>query len=176
MTTLRSTAFLVERNDAIRQRDLHYKRKSRAKGDEALRQREREYQRMHPLKRSEAALQLMREYQKRYRTQNVTAVREYQKRYRTQNVAAVRQRKREWSRTKGRFMVALVQSRARANTGGYVPCSATAGEIASAFNGHCHNMSCRVLESDCRRKLHLDHDHQTGKFRGWLCRKCNVAL
>ena len=24
--------------------------------------------------------------------------------------------------------------------------------------------------------LHLDHDHATGKFRGWLCRHCNLAI
>jgi len=24
--------------------------------------------------------------------------------------------------------------------------------------------------------LHLDHDHRTGKFRGWLCSRCNVSL
>ena len=27
-----------------------------------------------------------------------------------------------------------------------------------------------------RHKLQLDHDHQTGKFRGWICDNCNVAL
>lgn len=26
------------------------------------------------------------------------------------------------------------------------------------------------------RNFHLDHDHGTGKFRGWLCHGCNTAL
>jgi Recombination endonuclease VII len=24
--------------------------------------------------------------------------------------------------------------------------------------------------------LHLDHDHTTGAFRGWLCKECNMAI
>lgn len=26
------------------------------------------------------------------------------------------------------------------------------------------------------KELHLDHDHESGKFRGWLCTNCNTAL
>lgn len=26
------------------------------------------------------------------------------------------------------------------------------------------------------KKLVWDHDHQTGEFRGWICRQCNIAL
>ena len=32
-------------------------------------------------------------------------------------------------------------------------------------------------ETDCGRKATcLDHDHITGKFRGWLCHPCNMAI
>lgn len=29
---------------------------------------------------------------------------------------------------------------------------------------------------DVRTKLVYDHNHQTGKFRGWICSKCNLAM
>jgi hypothetical protein len=29
---------------------------------------------------------------------------------------------------------------------------------------------------NAHRRLAFDHCHQSGKFRGWLCLKCNVAL
>lgn len=57
---------------------------------------------------------------------------------------------------------------------GYAPCNATAEQIMEAFTGDCHK--CGVAESDCKRRLAVDHCHDTGDFRGWLCSGCNKAM
>ena len=35
---------------------------------------------------------------------------------------------------------------------------------------------CGVLTSDLKRGLCYDHDHKTGKFRGWICSRCNTSI
>lgn len=35
---------------------------------------------------------------------------------------------------------------------------------------------CGVFGKDLKRGLCFDHDHITGKFRGWICGRCNIAL
>jgi len=39
-------------------------------------------------------------------------------------------------------------------------------------------INCDICDgtSNNGSRLHFDHCHSTGKFRGWLCNKCNMAL
>jgi hypothetical protein len=36
--------------------------------------------------------------------------------------------------------------------------------------------ACECCGVPVARRLHLDHDHETRRFRGWLCLRCNVLL
>lgn len=101
---------------------------------------------------------------------------ESRKRYRDwarKNPGKVRKSNRNW-RGRNRFSVVMQQSRAAAKKRGYVPCNATAEEIEYAFSGKC--AICGVPEIECNGRLQMDHDHETGEFRGFLCGKCNRAI
>ncbi len=76
-------------------------------------------------------------------------------------------------RKKKRYEIALTSAKTAARRRGHSPCSASPRELKAAFTGRC--AICGVLETDSGRKLCMDHNHETGKFRGWLCRQCNLA-
>jgi hypothetical protein len=38
------------------------------------------------------------------------------------------------------------------------------------------NCECCKRNRNPARSFSLDHDHPTGKFRGWLCYSCNSAI
>lgn len=39
-----------------------------------------------------------------------------------------------------------------------------------------HGPACMICRNVPKRGLDQDHDHRTGKTRGWLCHRCNRAL
>jgi Recombination endonuclease VII len=47
-------------------------------------------------------------------------------------------------------------------------------ELYKAQEGNC--ACCGTHESMFKRKLHVDHDHETGQIRGLLCTRCNPAI
>lgn len=49
-------------------------------------------------------------------------------------------------------------------------------QLLVAQQGHCGNPNCVSTEKDQKFFWHLDHCHDTGAIRGFLCHGCNVAL
>lgn len=71
----------------------------------------------------------------------------------------------------GKLKDALKQSRSAAKRGGYLPCDPSTAQ-PPPIDGLCDH--CFGLPG--KRGLCLDHDHATGRFRGWLCSRCNMGF
>jgi recombination endonuclease VII len=98
---------------------------------------------------------------------------ERDRRYRARNREKVNAWKREWMR---KYRIEHPE-RVRAANGKYNRDKRRLYEHAShkptrPDPGFCE--ACGTV--DLKRRLFIDHDHLTDKFRGWLCGRCNSAL
>lgn len=98
---------------------------------------------------------------------------EYKKAVRDSDPERESEKRKRWKNA-NRFVYALTHGRTVAKRRGHAACMASPEEIEQRFDGCCH--VCGVHENDLNERLHLDHDHKTGAFRGWLCGNCNRAL
>lgn len=72
-----------------------------------------------------------------------------------------------------RVKIRLATMRSRAKELGYLPCTASAEDIASCYTGICD--ICGIPEPPTK-PLCIEHCHTTGAFRGWVCHKCNIVV
>lgn len=49
-------------------------------------------------------------------------------------------------------------------------------EVLDAFGNKCHICKRESSADKLHGRLHVDHDHVTGKVRGLLCKSCNTGL
>lgn len=121
----------------------------------------------------ECVSKYQRDYRERNREQLLVRNRESRRRWRKENPDKDKKCSSRW-RKKHPFGAKLVSIKHYAKKNGYASCSATEAEVEAAFMGKCD--ICGVPEQECLTKLHLDHDHSTGEFRGFLCGNCNRML
>lgn len=113
-----------------------------------------------------------RAYEAKWRAANHERHRANQLRWKELNPARVLAGKRKWNeenrdKLNARSRLAYAKQKALDKRRGKptptrrapVNCEACGKEFIETKKGAC-----------------LDHDHVTGKFRGWLCQKCNTAL
>jgi len=105
---------------------------------------------------------------------NPEAYREKTRKWREENKDKMKEYNHKWHENADRFKIALQSSRRAARNGGYEPCNATLEEIREAYTGRC--AVCGVPDIECTGKFHMDHDHESGNFRGWLCGNCNKGI
>lgn len=86
------------------------------------------------------------EQQRQRRIENHDAVRAREKKSRAKNV----EQHRAWGRNAWRRKQGLASTETKSG-------------------------DCEICKNFCER-LHYDHDHKTGLWRGWLCPSCNMKL
>lgn len=78
------------------------------------------------------------------------------------------------SNPKFRAKRALRTQRADAQRRGHLDPTWTVDEVVDSYDGKCY--LCGVPECECNQQLCVEHNHETGEFRGWACVKCNVLI
>jgi len=92
------------------------------------------------------------------------------KRWRTQNPEQHRTNGREWKR---RNPARHYNEKAKARMRAYYRKRAGLPEAPYPPPEKCECCGSKLLGG---KLTHLDHDHATGAFRGWLCNRCNRGL
>lgn len=116
-----------------------------------------------------------RVYNKRWHEQNRDRVNDYREKTREKRNARRRElyhRDENMRRNAVKTAIQYHQKHPFAKKASFYGISRT--EIERMLNGCCE--ICGAGQFDINVKLHIDHDHRTGKVRGVLCNNCNFAI
>lgn len=105
---------------------------------------------------------------KRYAAENKEKIRGYHKKYRDSNSEECNMRNKNWREANpDKEIERHLMSHYGITTDEY-------NDMFRKQLGRC--AICGAHQSECKRALSVDHDHETGKVRGLLCQKCNTAI
>ena len=138
--------------------------------DEKL-ERQREQQRAWRAKNPEKDRQHVRAYRKKYPER----VRASHQRYRDKNREMVRAKSRAWRQKNLAHCVAYGKKRYAEKRDIILARAHKLRDMPEALRPRPEFCECCGGPPGVR-SLHLDHCHETNKFRGWLCYKCNAAI
>lgn len=135
--------------------------------DEASRAIKGAYMRTWTAQNREARAAYMREYVKN----NRDAINENRRRHREKNREKIRQASRLAIRDEnGQITEKEKKHQERNRAQRHIDLETMAGRPRPEICDICGG------PPDPKRGMHFDHCHKTHRFRGWLCRKCNLML
>ena len=111
----------------------------------------------------------LREYQRRYRAEHPEAMKAAQKRSFEKHREAQKARQARYRAEHPELVINAKRKSQRRHWGAPSRPEPKGCEICARPEG-------RTTKDGLQHGLSLDHDHQTGAFRGWLCRQCNLAI
>lgn len=117
----------------------------------------REYNRLYRLEHPEVQQQAQKKYRENNREKVLESGREYMRRIRKENPGKVHNMDRKVALSK-RYNITVEEY----------------NELLQKQGGVC--ATCGCLPDTKNGYLCVDHDHETGRVRGLLCRRCNVVL
>lgn len=95
----------------------------------------------------------------------------YKKKVRTYSYSARRDIRRGIS-------MRLINLKSHARLHGYTPPRVTVEQLIQAWTGYCYicGQSITLVRGEEKSTSNIEHDHKSGRFRGWVCRGCNTII